>query len=57
MKKVIECQLSAQRITTGSSPFTKDKWIGVLKIDSWLDEPFAPGDTVRVTVERIKERK
>lgn len=54
VKEVFEEKLSAQLTHTGSRPFRKDVWVGVLKTSQWLKEPFQPGDTVRVTVERIK---
>ena len=56
MKEVFEEVLSAQLTHTGSSPFLRDVWVGVLKMNQWLKEPFQPGDTVRVTVERIKAK-
>ena len=55
-KEVFEEKLSAEVYHTGSSPFLRDVWVGALKINRWLKEPFQPGDTVRVTVERIKSR-
>ncbi len=55
-KEVFETELRAQVTHTGSSPFLRDVWVGVLKTDHWLKEPFEPGDIVLVTVERVKSR-
>jgi hypothetical protein len=55
-KEVFEYQLRAERTVTGTSPFLRDVWHGVLKLEEWLKEPFEPGDTVRVTVERIRKK-
>lgn len=56
-KEVFEHTLGYARSTTGSSPFTRDVDHGTLKIDRWLGPEFKTGDKVRVTIEKIENRK
>jgi hypothetical protein len=56
-KEIFESTLSSLRTETGTHPFLRDVWYGVLNCHQALNrEMFQPGDRVRVTVELIGEK-
>jgi hypothetical protein len=54
-KHQFETTLRAFRTETGTHPFLRDVWHGLLNCDEVLSKDFAPGDRVRVTVEKLEK--